>query len=182
MSRNSYEQPPKGDDDAPWSPPTSDSSYNPSSNPDPITPRYETNYSAGVQYPLPQQLNAGISYPQQSYGYPVQPGGYPAGTQDNPPYVAQSGAAPYNPYAPHFPFPQKSRAIAAVLAFFFGAFGVHNFYLGRTGIGITQLLITVLSLFLLSWVSGIWAFIEMILYLVGNSPRWSTDAHGIPLQ
>jgi TM2 domain-containing membrane protein YozV len=36
----------------------------------------------------------------------------------------------------------KSRAIYILLALFLGIFGVHNFYAGRTGVGVAQLCIT----------------------------------------
>lgn len=170
MSRNSYEQPPKDHDDAPWSPPTSDSSNNPSSGPDPITPRYESDYLGGAHYSAQLPPGAQLPYPQLPHGN-TQAGGYLPGSP---------GPSPYIPSPPYFP--QKSRATTAVLAFFFGIVGAHNFYLGRTGIATAQLLLSVLSLCLLSWVTAIWAFIEMILYLVGNSPRWSTDAYGVPLR
>ena len=39
----------------------------------------------------------------------------------------------------------KSKVVAALLAFFLGYFGVHNFYLGYTGKAIAQLLVTLLS-------------------------------------
>ena len=61
----------------------------------------------------------------------------------------------------------KSKAVAALLAFFLGTFGIHNFYLGYTGRGLAQLLITVLTLGSGIIVTGIWAFIEFILILTG---------------
>ena len=64
--------------------------------------------------------------------------------------------------------PGKSRVVSGLLGLFFGSLGVHNFYLGRTGRAVAQLLITVLSCFLLSFISGIWGFIESILILCGN--------------
>lgn len=69
----------------------------------------------------------------------------------------------------------KSKIAAALLAFFLGAFGVHNFYLGKKGTATTQLLITVLSCGLLSFISGIWSFIEFIMILTGSI---DTDADG----
>lgn len=51
----------------------------------------------------------------------------------------------------------KSRVVAALLAFFFGAFGVHKFYLGQTGWGILYLLLcwTLIPMFV-AFVEGIW--------------------------
>lgn len=72
----------------------------------------------------------------------------------------------------------KSKMAAGLLGIFLGAFGVHNFYLGYTGKAVAQLLITVLSCFVLSVVSGIWGLIEGILILSGSI---NTDAEGNPL-
>lgn len=68
----------------------------------------------------------------------------------------------------------KSKVAAGLFGIFFGCFGVHNFYLGYTGKAIAQLLITLLSCFLLSFVSAIWGLIEGILILAGNTK----DANG----
>ena len=75
----------------------------------------------------------------------------------------------------------KNKIAAALLAFFLGAFGVHNFYLGYTGRGVAQLLLTLIGwllLFLGPAIAGIWAFVEFILILTGGI---STDAQGNPL-
>lgn len=69
----------------------------------------------------------------------------------------------------------KSKIAAGLLGIFLGLFGVHNFYLGYTGKAIAQLLITVLSCFVLSFVSAIWGIIEGILILCGNI---NVDAQG----
>lgn len=69
----------------------------------------------------------------------------------------------------------KNKVVAGLLGIFLGGFGVHNFYLGYTGKAIVQLLITVLSCCMLSFVSSIWGFIEGILILSGNI---DTDANG----
>ena len=69
----------------------------------------------------------------------------------------------------------KSKIAAGILGIFLGCFGVHNFYLGYTGKAVAQLLITILSLFLLSWISAIWGLIEGILILTGSI---NTDAEG----
>lgn len=77
----------------------------------------------------------------------------------------------------------KSKVAAALLAFFFGMFGVHNFYLCYTGKAVTQLILTILGIVLsfiiigipiLSAV-GIWVLVEMILLLCGAI---KVDGHG----
>lgn len=62
----------------------------------------------------------------------------------------------------------KSKVAAGLFGIFLGMFGVHNFYLGYTGKAVAQLLITLLSCFILSFVSAIWGLIEGILILAGN--------------
>lgn len=59
----------------------------------------------------------------------------------------------------------KSKGAAAVLAFFFGGFGVHRFYLGQWW-GIFYLL-TFWTL-----IPGIISFIEFIVFLVSDQQRW----------
>ena len=58
---------------------------------------------------------------------------------------------------------------AAVLAFFLGAFGAHKFYLGYTKEGVIMLLVFLFGFILLgipSFIIGIIAFIEFIIYIV----------------
>lgn len=69
----------------------------------------------------------------------------------------------------------KSKIAAGILGIFLGAFGVHNFYLGYTGKAVGQLLLTVLSCGILSFVSGIWGLVEGILILTGSI---NVDAEG----
>ena len=69
----------------------------------------------------------------------------------------------------------KSKLVAGLLGIFLGSFGVHNFYLGYTGKAVAQVLISVLSCFALSPVTGIWGLIEGIMILVGNINK---DAKG----
>ncbi len=57
---------------------------------------------------------------------------------------------------------QKSQTIYVFLAFFLGTLGVHNFYAGYMKKGWAQLLITVLSLGALSFVSYIWALVNIL--------------------
>ena len=73
--------------------------------------------------------------------------------------------------------PPKQMLIGVLLALFLGAFGVHNVYLGYTGRGVAQLLITVLTFGLGAIITGIWALIELIMMATGSLP----DAEGRPL-
>lgn len=64
---------------------------------------------------------------------------------------------------------QKERTewlIVLLLCFFLGCFGIHRFYVGKTGTGIVQLLTC--------GGCGIWALIDFIMILVGSF----TDANG----
>lgn len=53
----------------------------------------------------------------------------------------------------------KSKIVAGVLALLLGGIGIHKFYLGKTGAGILYLL------FCWTFIPGIIAFIEGIIYL-----------------
>lgn len=82
----------------------------------------------------------------------------------------------------------KSHAAAALLAFFLGSLGVHNFYLGHNGRGAIQLVMWLVSLLTVVvfigvlgfMVVGIWAFIEFLLILF-RSGSYGYDSRGIPL-
>lgn len=63
---------------------------------------------------------------------------------------------------------RKSKATAALLAFFLGAFGIHRFYLGNSTLGIVMLLASVLSMGILAPLVAVWALIEMVLILTGS--------------
>ena len=72
----------------------------------------------------------------------------------------------------------RSKIVTFLLGFFLGVFGVHNFYLGKTGLGITQLLLTVLTFGFGAIITGPWALIESILALASSNFR---DGDGMPL-
>ena len=57
----------------------------------------------------------------------------------------------------------KSRGVYIILGLFFGMLGVHNFYAGRLGYGVAQLLITcILGWFVVGlFISAIWVLIEL---------------------
>jgi TM2 domain-containing membrane protein YozV len=69
----------------------------------------------------------------------------------------------------------KSKMAAGLLGVFIGGFGIHRFYLGYTGIGIAQIIVTICT----CGVGHIWGFIEGILILVGSINK---DAQGKPLK
>jgi TM2 domain-containing membrane protein YozV len=69
----------------------------------------------------------------------------------------------------------KSRIAAGLFGILLGAFGAHNFYLGYKSKAVAQLLITVLSLGVLSFVSAIWGLVEGIIIL---SSKEYYDAQG----
>lgn len=73
----------------------------------------------------------------------------------------------------------KSKLAAGLLGILLGGLGIHNFYLGFTGKGVAQLLLSLLSFGLLSWISGIWGLIEGIMILVDSNPK---DAKGKKLR
>ena len=155
-------------------------------------------YSSGMPYsdPYPsQQPNMGQGYQDPSqhnfhngYSNPYQ-SGYP--NQQAPAYSAGFGGP--NPHQGYgvagSPVSDKSKIAAALLAFFLGTLGVHNFYLGHNSRGAIQLALTVfgwitaiflVGFFLIIGVS-IWAFIEFILILVGSG-SYAYDANGRRLQ
>jgi TM2 domain-containing membrane protein YozV/ribosomal protein L40E len=61
----------------------------------------------------------------------------------------------------------KSKLVAALLALFLGGFGVHKFYLGRTGWGVAYLL------FCWTFIPTVVGFIEGILLLVMSDSEFS---------
>lgn len=70
---------------------------------------------------------------------------------------------------------EKSKILAGLLGIFFGALGVHRFYLGYIGIGLVQLILT----FITCGISSLWGFIEGILILCDTGI--TEDANGKPL-
>lgn len=74
---------------------------------------------------------------------------------------------------------QKSKLAAGLFGIFLGMFGVHRFYLGYTGLGLAQVLLTVCSCGIFAIPVYIWGLIEGILILAGSINR---DAKGNPLR
>ena len=69
----------------------------------------------------------------------------------------------------------KSKLAAGLLGIFLGGWGIHNFYLGFTGKGIAQIIVTIVT----CGIGSLWGFVEGILILTGSI---NTDAQGIPLK
>ena len=61
----------------------------------------------------------------------------------------------------------KSKVAAALLAFFFGSFGVHRFYLGQAGKGIIYLL------FCWTAIPGIIAIVDCVLFLLMDEQKFN---------
>ena len=64
----------------------------------------------------------------------------------------------------------KDWLVTLLLCFFFGALGIHRFYVGKTGTGIIQLLTC--------GGCGVWALIDFVVICLGNF----TDADGKPIK
>ncbi|EPD29439.1 TM2 domain-containing protein [Gleimia europaea] len=77
--------------------------------------------------------------------------------------------------------PKKDRIVAGVTAILLGAFGTHNFYLGKYKLALIQLLITLLSALGLAPVVAMWGVFEGLMYLFGSDPKWKVDGWGRPL-
>ena len=69
----------------------------------------------------------------------------------------------------------RSKMAAGLLGVFLGGLGIHRFYLGFTGIGIIQIIVTLVTCGL----GSLWGFVEGILVLTGTINR---DAQGQPLK
>jgi TM2 domain-containing membrane protein YozV len=66
----------------------------------------------------------------------------------------------------------KNRTVALLLALLVGVFGVHRFYVGKTGTGLVMVL---LDLTLVGFaVTGIWSMIDALFIALGEF----TDANG----
>ncbi len=108
-------------------------------------------------------------YGQPEYGAP-QYGQQPA--YGAPQYGAPQYPAQYaQPYGVQYGYeqPGKSFVVTWLLSWFLGVLGVDRFYLGKTGTGVAKLLTL--------GGCGIWALVDVILVLVGQT----RDSDGRPL-
>jgi len=61
----------------------------------------------------------------------------------------------------------KNKITAAILAFFLGGFGVHKFYLGRTGAGILYLV------FCWTFIPAFFALLDFIILLTATEDEFN---------
>ncbi|HUK81429.1 MAG TPA: NINE protein [Verrucomicrobiae bacterium] len=104
----------------------------------------------------------------------------PEGGTDWKPLASFSEFTPLLPLAspvpPVLPSPhRKSKVAAGLLGILLGGWGIHRFYLGYVGVGIAQIVVTLVT----CGVGALWGFIEGILILAGSTI--TTDAGGQPL-
>ena len=104
-------------------------------------------------------------------GYQPPPGGYP------PPPGYAFGAHAGAPWGVHpvtgVPYSDKQKLIAGLLNILL-PFGIGRFYIGDTGTGVAQLLVSLFTCGL----GGLWSLIDGIIMLTGEP----TDAQGRPLR
>lgn len=72
----------------------------------------------------------------------------------------------------------RSKVAAGLLGILFGSLGLHRFYMGFTGLGLLQLLLTVGTCGLGGYLTVPWGFIEGILCFTGHL----RDVDGRPLR
>jgi TM2 domain-containing membrane protein YozV len=104
-------------------------------------------------------------------GYQPPPGGYPP--PPGHPYGAHAGA----PWGVHpvtgVPYSEKQKLVAGLLQILL-PLGIGRFYIGDTGVGVAQLLVTIFT----CGIGALWPFIDGILMLTGEP----NDAQGRPLR
>ncbi|MFP5021538.1 DUF1707 domain-containing protein [Pseudonocardia phyllosphaerae] len=145
----------------------------------------------GAQYPGPQYPGAQYpnqpQYPAQQYPPPYQhqyPGagayGGPPGVHPSHPGPAAYGPQGYDPSAPYgrepgsgMPYSDKQKIVAGLLQILI-PFGIGRFYTGQAGLGVAQLLVTLLTF----GFGAIWPFVDGIVILAGRP----TDQRGLPLR
>jgi len=137
---------------------------------------YGTAYDAASTQPGPDAAASQASYGAQDGAQPgFEQAAYAAGQQA----YGQPGYSQPAYGQPVVAGPPKQWLVALILGFFFGGFGVHNFYLGYTNRAIIQLFLTITVIG--APVSGVWVLVELILILM-RSGSYGYDAQGQPLQ
>ena len=129
---------------------------------------WSRSYSAGggPQYGQPD------GYGQSRYGAPDW--------YTNPQYGEPDGYGRFEYGQGGYHQPPRQLLIVVILALFAGLFGLHNFYLGHTNRGLTQLLVSVCTLGFAAPFVWLWAVVELIL-IVTRSGSYAFDAFGRPL-
>lgn len=136
-------------------------------------------------------------YQQQYQNPPTQETSEQSWTTPEAAYDSQNPYTPMNNQNPIQPWQRqaqyvygpgmsdKSKVTAAIYAFFLGEFGIHNFYLGRTGRGVAQLLITIFLAVIVIGpiISWVWAIVEGA-QILGSHPGspYHQDGNGLELQ
>lgn len=137
------------------------------------------------QQPSPYQSR----YQQQGYQQPnYQQQGYPMQGYPQPGAQQQNQPMPYQQYQPvHSGYQAgatKSKIAAALLAFFLGVFGAHDFYMKRNGRAVGKLSLLVIGTIpLMGWIHtilGIWVIIDFVRILLGHG-EMGHDKRGTPL-
>lgn len=143
-----------------------------------------------VAEPVQPQEQAPATPEQPSFNPYEQPSYYAPEQQQQPYYVPAGQPMYYAPAPTQKPEPStsypegykiKKKYVAILLAFFLGPLGIHNFYLGRSGRAIAQLLLSTVGCLALVGpiVSAVWAVVEMVLLLVDSD---TADAEGYKIQ
>lgn len=121
--------------------------------------------------PVPPAPPAPQGYGQQPQ-YAPQPPAY-----GQAPAYGQPGFNPAAPYGVHpvtgVPYSDKSKLVAGLLQILI-PLGIGRFYMGQTGLGVAQLLVTIFT----CGIGGLWPFIDGIVILAGD-PK---DEFGRPLR
>lgn len=115
-------------------------------------------YGAYNQQPYGQQ-----AYGQQAYAQQEQ-------------FYGQHNGYGFDPNYSAGPISTRSRLVAGLLGIFLGGMGIHRFYLGNIGIGVVQIIVTLVTFGL----GSIWGFVEGIMILA-RAKSFSADADGLPL-
>ena len=130
---------------------------------EPTTPYPQGHPQAGYGY------QPGYGYQQGGYQPEYQPGyepGYEPGYQQ-PGYYPQGylPAAPYGIHPPTgIPYSDKSKIVAGLLQVLL-PLGIGRMYMGHTGIGVAQLLVTIFT----CGVGALWPFVDGIIILVNDT-------------
>ncbi|CAM3396138.1 NINE protein [Nocardioides dubius] len=133
------------------------------------------------QQPYGEQPYGQQPYGQEQYGQPQQPYGqqpYAQQPYGQPQYGQPYGASPAAPYGVHpvtgIPYSDKSKLLVGLLQVLI-PLGIGRMMMGQTGLGVAQLLVTVLT----CGIGALWPFIDGIVILVSDDVR---DSQGRPLR